>query len=380
MTILNLMWGFSLGGVGKCFLTYAGLGDTDAHLKIHTVCINLRNVSFDLSPLAAIGATIIDIDGRCDFSWLHRCKQLIDEVEPDLIFTHGFNGPVMVQAIRLRYRLNIPMVCSYHGEYHPPRPNRRFIAPLFNGVMHALYRSRSVSRIVTVADYCKHFLVGCGVPSAKISVVHNGIPNNLIHSVNSVKKERVDLFDSAFVVGMASRIEPIKGIEEAIDAIHKINSERRSLDVKLLILGDGPQRGYLEEKVKQLGLGRTVHFVGVQSHVDEWMEAFDVFLLPSYFEYHSIAILEAMRAGKAIVATAVGGTPESIRHEQEGLLVPARDVQALADALMRLGGDEQLRRELGTAARKRFEVEFTEDVMKRKLANWLLDFKANAVS
>jgi glycosyltransferase involved in cell wall biosynthesis len=278
----------------------------------------------------------------------------------------------MVQALRLRYRLKIPMVCSYHGEYHPPRPNRRFIAPLFNGVMHALYRSRGVSRVVTVADFCKQFLVVCGVPQAKISVVHNGIVPHSPHSLNSVKEKWADLFSSAFVVGMASRIEPIKGIEEAIDAIHTIHAERRSLNIRLVILGDGPQRGSLEEKVKQLGLEKGVHFVGVQSNVAEWMEAFDVFLLPSYFEYHSIAILEAMRAGKAIVATDVGGTPESIRHEQEGLLVPARDVSALAQALERLANDKVLRERLGNAACKRFETEFTEDVMKRKLADWLL--------
>lgn len=372
MVVLNIMWGFNLGGVGKCFLAYAGLGKVDSRLTVHTACINLKRESIELAPLREIGATVIDIKGRLDFSWLPRCKQLIDAVKPDVIFTHGFNGPVMVQAIRLRYRLKIPMLCSYHGEYHPPRPNRRFIAPLFNNVMHALYRSRRVSRVVTVADYCKQFLVACGVPQEKISVVHNGISNNSIHSVNSVKKNWEGLFSSAFVVGMASRIEPIKGIEEAIDAIHTIHSERQSLNIKLVILGEGPQRGHLEEKVKQLGLEKVVFFKGVQSNVGEWMEAFDVFLLPSYFEYHSIAILEAMRAGKAIVATAVGGTPESIRHEQEGLLVPARDVQALSDALMRLGGDKQLREALGAAAHERFELEFTEAVMQRKLADWLL--------
>lgn len=372
MTILNIMWGFNLGGVGKCFLTYAALGEVEPQLKIHTACINLKNVPFELAPLRAIGASIIDIKGRLDFSWLPRCKQLIDEVKPDLIFTHGFNGPVMVQAIRLRYGLKIPMVCSYHGEYHPPRPNRRFLAPVFNGVMHALYRSCAVRRIVTVADYCKQFLVACSVPAEKITVVHNGISNNSIHSVNSVKKNWEGLFSSAFVVGMASRIEPIKGIEEAIEAIQKINDEHRSLNIKLVILGDGPQREYLEEKVKQRGLEKVVRFEGVQSDVAEWMEAFDVFLLPSYFEYHSIAILEAMRAAKAIVATAVGGTPESIRHEQEGLLVPPRDVSALAQALERLANDKMLRERLGVSARKRFEEVFTENIMKRKLADWLL--------
>jgi glycosyltransferase involved in cell wall biosynthesis len=218
------------------------------------------------------------------------------------------------------------------------------------------------------------------VPSTKISVVHNGIVPHSFHSVNFVKEKWTDLFSSAFVVGMASRIEPIKGIEEAIDAIHKIHFECRSLKIKLLILGDGQQRDYLEEKVKQLGIESIVRFLGVQSNVAEWMDAFDVFLLPSYFEYHSIAVLEAMRAGKAIVATDVGGTPESIRHESEGLLVQARSVQALVDALIRLGGDKQLREKLGAAARKRFETEFTEEIMKRRLVDWLLSFAPSVQS
>ena len=98
------------------------------------------------------------------------------------------------------------------------------------------------------------------------------------------------------------------------------------------------------------------------------MESCDVFALPSLEEFHSIAILEAMRAKKAIVATNIGGNPESLRDEQDALMVPSKDPEALAGALIRLLTSQELRTKLSNSAYERFKKHFTIDVMMRNLA------------
>ncbi|MCK4790939.1 MAG: glycosyltransferase, partial [Desulfobacteraceae bacterium] len=144
---------------------------------------------------------------------------------------------------------------------------------------------------------------------------------------------------------------------------------------RLLVLGRGTNEDKLKQQCAILGVAGKVHFVGYQDNVDAWLNLFDVFALPSLAEYHSIGLLEAMRAGKAIVATTVGGNPESVRHDQQALLVPPANPVALASALTRLTDNSNLCRELGASAQKRFTNEFSETRMLEKTAEWLLSFK-----
>ena len=123
----------------------------------------------------------------------------------------------------------------------------------------------------------------------------------------------------------------------------------------------------LKKQIQVLGLTDLVSTVGFQDNVAQWMASCDVFVLPSLHEYHSIAVLEAMRAGKPIIATEVGGNGESIEKDLSGLLVPAKDEKALADALYKLVTDEELRKTLGENARKRFLKLFTEEAMQHNL-------------
>jgi glycosyltransferase involved in cell wall biosynthesis len=127
----------------------------------------------------------------------------------------------------------------------------------------------------------------------------------------------------------------------------------------------------LEALTKRLGIAEAVHFCGFRANAAELLKAFDVFALPSLKEYHSLGLLEAMRAGLPIVATAVGGNPESVEDGRSGLLVPPRDSGALAAAIMRCIEDSALRRSLGWEAKQRFESCFTMERHLQSTAAWL---------
>lgn len=358
MRILNLIWKFGEGGIAKCFLTYAAMGDADRHIHVVSACIDPQNCDYDRSALRKIGVQIIPIKTIRDFSWMPKTHKLIKEVKPDVIFCHGFNGPVIVEALRLRYNLDIPMVCSYHGLYYAPTKGRRWLAPVFNGLMLMLYEKRA-KKIIVVSYYSKHDLIDRGIDDSKLAVVHNGIKD--------IELKPMKRNDGKLRIGVVSRLDPFKGIDILIDAL-QIIKQASNIPFTLDVVGSGPMEKMLRLMVCQKELDKVVNFAGYQTDIPSWMDRWDIFCLPSFFENHSLSILEAMRSGKPIVTTQVGGNEESVTDGKEALTVPAKDAGSLAKALLRLMQDSKLRETLGRNARERFVNEFTEDVMKRNLA------------
>ena len=364
MIILNLIWKFSTGGIGKCFQVYDKMGEERDDIKVVSVCIDPQNCQYDRTALVEMGAEIISIKNIFDLSWTWKMKRLIGQVAPDVIFCHGFNGPVVVQTVLGLYNLHIPMVCSYHGLYHAPTKAKRWIAPFFNHVQTYLYKTKA-SKIILVENYSKRYLLNAGVSKDKLYVVHNGIPDT------GKSQKAVNLPEGAVSIGLSSRLDKVKGIEYAIQAIPMIKKHAEK-PFHFYILGDGPLEKKLKDMVTAMHLQDFVTMVGYAENVGEWMTSWDIFCLPSLFEYHSIALLEAMRGGKAIVATNVGGNEESVTHGKEAIVVNPKDIEGLALALTRFINDEQLRIEYGRNARKRYLEEFTESKMKEGLINVFL--------
>jgi glycosyltransferase involved in cell wall biosynthesis len=129
----------------------------------------------------------------------------------------------------------------------------------------------------------------------------------------------------------------------------------------LIVAGAGPLRGRLEERARDLGIAERVRFLGIRRDRDTLYATMDAFVLPSRWEGLSLALVEAMGAGRAVVATDVGGNPEVVSHGKTGLLVPPGDASALADALATVLTDGQLAQSLGSAAcsdaRERFSID-----------------------
>jgi glycosyltransferase involved in cell wall biosynthesis len=186
------------------------------------------------------------------------------------------------------------------------------------------------------------------------------------------------LLDEALRVLVPATLERRKGQDlliEAVAALAALGPGPRVPPVHVWLAGHGAWRGALEAHARRRGVAERVHFLGQRSDVFALMRCADLVVLPSRFEGHPLALLEAMALGKAVVASAVGGVPETVRNGATGLLVPRGDVHALACALAHLGADQGLRVRLGRAAarevRVRFHVRTTvaalEDVYRRCL-------------
>lgn len=358
MKILNLIWGFTLGaGIDKCFLTYARLGDVDESVEVKSVCINVLSRNSHIEPLREFGVDFVDINSPKDFSWIGKIAECIRQYQPDVLFTHGFNGAIMALIERVVKGVKVKTVLTYHGSYHAPTKTKKLIEPIYNGLTHWIY-THFADVTISVAEYSRQFLISKGVPARKVVTVHNGIKDIETQKSVDIQHEVVNIIT-------ASRIDKVKGLPYMMEAVELL--KHRGLKFHYYMIGEGPELNEMERICKEKNLEDVVSFEGFQSNVPEWLASADIFALPSLYEYHSIAVLEAMRAGKAIVATTVGGNGESITDMEQGLMVPAADSKAFADALERMIRDADLRKRLSDNARKRFEEEFTEEAMKRNL-------------
>ncbi len=172
------------------------------------------------------------------------------------------------------------------------------------------------------------------VPRARASTVLNGIPvERFTASIarRTAARDALGLPHEVPVIGSVGRFVGLKNHALLISVVPALLSQAPQL--RLVLIGDGELDGPLREQVRSLGLSDQVLFAGKRTDVADLLPAFDIFAMPSLTEGLSIALLEACASGMAVVATAVGGNPEIIHHGQTGLLVPAADGPALADAL-----------------------------------------------
>jgi glycosyltransferase involved in cell wall biosynthesis len=187
-------------------------------------------------------------------------------------------------------------------------------------------------------------LVGLGAGSVR--TIHNGVPDEppaLPHPLPV----------STPVIGAIGRIELQKGFDTLIHALEQIPG------ATLVLVGDGGEKARLEDLARDLGIANRVYWTGWSESSRGYLPLFDVFALPSRFEGFPLALLEALLARSAVVATDVGSVPEAVRDGETGLLVPPEDPGALARAIRRLLADGELRSRLGESGRRLVLERFT---------------------
>jgi glycosyltransferase involved in cell wall biosynthesis len=163
---------------------------------------------------------------------------------------------------------------------------------------------------------------------------------------------------SAVRIIMVGRFAPQKDHAQLLRAVAGIDAS-----VRVMLVGDGPTRPAIEALARELGVADRVDFLGVRDDVPELLGAADIFVLATNWEGLPISIIEAMRAGLPIVASDVDGAREMVADGIAGFLVPWRDASALRSKLAVLAANPELRARIGSAARQRYEAEFTVDRM-----------------
>ena len=202
--------------------------------------------------------------------------------------------------------------------------------------------------VACISDFCRSQLMCFAAPAHwdKLHVVHCGIDPD---------RYRIAPHDGQTLL-FVGRLAGVKGVPILLEAMAALKARHPAL--RLVLIGDGPERATLEALAKPLG--DSVSFLGYrsQSEVAEALAQADVFALPSFAEGVPVVLMEAMAAGVPVVATQIAGIPELVRHGDSGLLVPPGDAEALTEAIDALLASADRRRAMGSAGRATVAAEF----------------------
>lgn len=361
MNILYVITGLGIGGAERQVVDLAdqmeSLGHTVsiAYLTgpalVHPVSKNINIFGF------GVRKTILGL-----ILALHELRSLINKIKPDVVHSHMVHPNILTRLVRLTCR--IPrLICTAHSTYEGGKLRMlayRLTAPLAD-----------VSTNVSAEAVAAFVQKGASKPGGMMAVP-NGIDTDRFKPAISARnrlRKLEGVSDVEKVVLAVGRLNVAKDYHNLIQAFHIVSKSIEN--VCLWIVGDGELRIELQKKIDQLHLNNKVKLLGVQTNVEEWMNAADVFVLSSAWEGLPLVVAEAMACQKVVVATDAGGVKEVLGDC--GFLVPVRDSLALSNALqaaMHLQQDEATL--VGLRARQRVVDNYSLDHVAEQ---WLEIYK-----
>lgn len=295
---------------------------------------------------------------RFDFSVARKIAELIKQQDVRIVHAHTPRS-AMVAAVAAR-KMGIPFV--YHVHSPVSRDSTRWLVNRFNQWIEA-WALRRATKIVTVSDSLKDYMLGLGFDEAKVVAIPNGVPVNATPKAKASRK--------SVTIGTVALFRPRKGTEVLIEALS--NLRRSGLDANVLAIGPFETKSYeneLKALADRLGVSEHITWAGFCDQVEPYFADMDLFVLPSLFgEGLPMVVLEAMANGTPIIASDVEGIPQAIRNGIDGLIVKAGAPIELADQIALLIHDRELREQLGESALDRQRESFSDVSMARKLSD-----------
>jgi glycosyltransferase involved in cell wall biosynthesis len=323
--------------------------------------------------------TVVQPRSRFDFLLHHKLASYFASIKPDLVHTHGIRANFFSRLAAKQAGIK-HVVTTVHSilRHDYPNPVSFFIAKQME--MRTIHLTE---HFMAVSQTIKEHLLECGVEENKVSILFNGIDSS-IYSPNETRlfeaqelRRELGIPHEHIVIGTLARLVPVKGLSYLIRGFAQAIQHEPNLS--LLIIGEGPEREELEKLARELGVIAQVHFTGFRSDIPNCLAAMDIYVNSSLSEGLPISLMEAMAAEKALVVTHVGGMKEMIIHEENGLTIPPKSPESIAQAILQLANNPDLRLALAKAAKMDVERRFSQHSMglaQVKLYHQLIEGKA----
>lgn len=312
----------------------------------HLLC-HPKGALFEAAQAKKITTFPIIVRNDLDFRSIFSVRRLIREESYDVVHFHTKRAHALSLAL---------------GRVHPELRyvvTRRMDYPVKRSWYTRRLYNQKVDGVVAISHKISEVLVAGGVERERIKVIHSGIdltpfPRACATAPRSETK----------VIGTVAVLEERKGHRFLLEAAALVKEQ--GFRVIYRFAGDGSERDALQRVVHELSLQEEVFFLGFVSDIPTFVSSVDIFVLPSLYEGLGIAVLEAMAAGKPVVASRTGGIPELVTDQVTGLLVPPKDPRALARAICHLLSQDDLLRRMGDKGRERALERFTMEQMAKK--------------
>lgn len=293
---------------------------------------------------------------------LIKLKEVIAANSYDLIHTHGYIADLL--GFIVSNIINIPIVSTCHG----------FIK---GGIKLSLYNNLDLmvlnkfDKIIAVSDAIRNDLLVCNVNVTNITVIENATSTptkslDICASRNSIRKF-LQIESDEQLLGYFGRLSEEKGILYLLEAVKLL--EEFSLPIKLVIIGEGPQRELLTNMAVSKKILERIIFVGFQKNIEEWLAAVDIFVLPSLSEGTPMALLEAMSMRLPCIASAVGGISKIIDSGEDGILVAPGNPEEIRDAVRLLVSDRERSLCMAKNAQLKIEQKYNVHTWARSIEN-----------
>lgn len=298
--------------------------------------------------------TRIPCNGRLDLSAIKEIRRLIALYQVDVMHPHGYKADIYAYLANWPHR--VPLVSTVHNW-----PNRLF-AMRFYATLDRLVLSR-FDQVAVVSYVVADVLRRWGLTTDKLRTINNAVDIKRYRSASpTLPKDLIESYQP--LVGFVGRLVPAKGGETLLRAAREVLTLWPRAG--FVFIGEGPSRGAWETSARILDISERVRFLGSRTDMPGLYASLDMVVLPSQVESMPMCVLEAMAAGRPIIATPVGAVPQLITSGETGLLVPVGDVNALANAISRLAANPEYARTLGAQGFERVSRQFSADAMAQQ--------------
>lgn len=349
INILFVILSLEIGGMEQVVADLIRHVDLEQFTPIVACLESLGPIANELGKQGVTVVQVARMTPILSFAYPAKLIKLIRDFHIDVVHVHSGCWHKAALAASLCGIRNV--IYTEHGRIFPDSSAVMFLDRLYAPLTR---------HVVAVSDNLAEYMCSAvGIPEKKISVIINGI---------NVERFRIARRPSATAdnlrIGIIARLAPVKDIATLVRAMAIVH--QRNPHLLLSIVGDGPERDFLESLVNDLELSSVVTFHGFRRDIPEVLREIDIFTLSSLSEGTSITLLEAMASAKPVVVTDVGGNPAIVEQGVNGFLVPAGEPDSLAQALLRLANDPVLCQSMAAANINKVTEHYSIQAMARR--------------
>ena len=346
MRVLHVEGGEHLYG-GALQLLYLLEGLAARGIDNQLACRQGCELGVRAEPFARVHG--MPMHGDLDLLMVGRLYRLIRRLGPDLVHLHSRIGADLMGGIAARLA-GLPVLHTRRVD----NPEPRWLVAL---------KYRLHDRVIAISAGIERVLLAEGLPPAKLRLVRSAVPAERYAQPCRARliSERLDLPDDALLVGVVAQLIERKGHALLLEVLPALLAEQPRLQV--VFFGQGPLAAALEQRIDAAGLRGRVHLAGFRDDLPELLPCLALLVHPALMEGLGVSLLQAAAAGVPIIASRVGGIPETIDDGVTGILTPPGDGPALGQAIRALLADPSRRERLGRAGAERVRSEFGVDAM-----------------
>lgn len=328
---------------------------------------NSSNPHTELASLAKennLRTQIFPCKGRFNAKTLWNIKNFIEGNGIDIIHTHGSKPNAYGFAASRMTKKAIVATCHNRIENSLVSGDKGIGNYLSNRLYYSIDNSilPRFDKVIAVSEDVKRLLLENRIDGGRISVVYNGVDaGKFIDRDGGKIRAEFNIDKNTMIVGTVARLTQEKGLSNLLLAAKEVLNQFP--DTIFMLAGDGPLRDDLIKKTAESGIKERVIFTGQRNDIPEVYSSLDIFVLPSLIEGLPMVLLEAMAAGKPVIATRVGAIPGVIEDGKDGIIINPGDIGELKEAIISIMTDPELARRFSQNAFKKVSEQFSSDKM-----------------